>query len=366
MSDSNIVYESRRLCVLCINSNLIPFITMYNFQVKCILEDNDNDNLDNWDMKLGYCELCGSVQQMNLINPDILYKKYPLDNTHSILWNTHHVMFTKFIIDNISKNMPIIEIGSSSAILVDDLINDFEDYTIFDYSLETTRQLPYLKYIEGNCENYLFPSSSVIVMSHVFEHLYNPKQFLANCESSKVENIVISIPNMNNEELITISREHTFTYNSSDIENIFNIYGYYLNKMEIHGNNFSIFYHFNRIPTSILISRLLNTERYLITKKYFNNKYDVPPNSILISAGFYSQVLYYNILNKKNIIGVIDNDPKKQGRIFCGTNLIVNKFSFISNFTNDVSALVLKGHLWTEEIVNIIRNYNTNITIIYL
>ena len=41
MSDSNIVYEYRNLCVLCINSKLIPFSSMSNFQIKYVQEDND-------------------------------------------------------------------------------------------------------------------------------------------------------------------------------------------------------------------------------------------------------------------------------------------------------------------------------------
>jgi hypothetical protein len=251
-------------------------------------------------------------------------------------------------------------------VLVNKLINKFDDYTIFDYSLVTTKKLPYLKYIEANCENYIFPSKTVIVMSHVLEHLYNPKRLLGNCENSKVEDIVISIPNMNNQDLVTISREHTFVYNSSDIEYLFNMYGYYLKKMMIHGDDFSIFYYFNRIPSSPLQNRILNPTRYLLTQKYFSEKYTVPNKTVIISAGFWAQILYHNIVNKENVIAIVDNDPMKQGSTFYNTQLIIKPNPSLIEFEDDTTAVILGGRFWTEELTRIVRTYNTNIKIIYL
>lgn len=359
-----VVSEYRDKCVLCSDAILNSFINLHNFPIKCIVEKGEP--LYIWNMKLGSCETCGSVQQMNLVNPNILYGKYPLDNTHSVLWNNHHENFSKFIKDNVQHQKPIIEIGSSSAVLVDKLINDFNDYTIFDYSLVNAKKLPCLKYIEANCENYIFPSKTVIVMSHVFEHLYNPKRFLANCENSKVEDIIISIPNMNNQDLVTISREHTFVYNSSDIEYLFNMYGYYLKKMTVYGDDFSIFYYFNRVISSPLQNRILNPNRYLLTQKHFSKKYTVPNKTVIISAGFWAQILYHNIINKENVIAILDNDPMKQGYTFYNTQLIIKPSSSLSQWDNDTTAVILGGRFWTEELAKIVRSYNTDIKIMYL
>jgi hypothetical protein len=109
--ETTVTSEYRDKCVLCSDANLISFIDLQNFPVKCIVEEGES--LYEWNMKLGSCETCGSVQQMNLVNPNILYGKYPLDNTHSILWNNHHENFSRFILDNITTSKPIIEIGSS-------------------------------------------------------------------------------------------------------------------------------------------------------------------------------------------------------------------------------------------------------------
>lgn len=365
MLESTQIYLYRDKCVLCFDVKLVPFIELKNFPIKCILEKNEQ--LYKWNMKLGSCEICGSVQQMNLLDPDILYRGYSYNNQHSIIWKDHHEMLSKFIINNITKDKPIIEIGSSFVSLVDKLINDFKDYTIFDYSLDTIKnKLPYLKYIEGNCETYMFPSKSVLVMSHVFEHLYNPKQFLENCETNNVEDIIISIPNMNNNNLITITREHTYTYNSADIEYLFNTYGYYLKKMNIQGDNFSIFYHFNRLPSSPLENRFLNPNKYLSTYTYFNKKYTVPQKSVITTAGFWGQVLYNNITNKNDIIAVIDNDPIKQGKIFNGTELTINKSLYLNNFGNDTTAIIIKGFFWSDEVASTIRKHNKDIQIMYL
>jgi hypothetical protein len=358
------IFEYRNNCVLCLDKKLLPFINMKNFPIKCIQEEGEL--VYNWNMKIGRCENCGSVQQMNLLNPNILYNNYPLNNTHSILWNNHHEMFSKFIKENIKKQKPLIEIGSSSAVLVDKLINNFNDYTIFDYSLVTAKRLPYLKYIEGNCENYNFPSNSVIIMSHVFEHLYNPNSFLNNCKNNKIDDIIISIPNMNNPNLVTITREHTYVYNSSDIELLFNNNGYYLKKMDIHGDDFSIFYYFNKIPTNFLQKHILNSERYLLTMKHFMQKYNIPDKSVIISAGFWAQILYYNIINKDSVIAIIDNDIMKQGKKFYNTNFIIQASSKLSEFGTDITAIILGDRFWTNELTKIVHKYNSTINILYL
>jgi hypothetical protein len=56
------------------------------------------------------------------------------------------------------------------------LIEYYKDYTVFDYSLDQAIRRDNVNYIEGNCENFDFPQDSNIIMSHVFEHLYEPKK----------------------------------------------------------------------------------------------------------------------------------------------------------------------------------------------
>ena len=48
---------------------------------------------------------------------------------------------------------------------------------------DCTTQIP-VKFIKGNCENYNFNKDDTIIMSHVLEHLHDPRKFVKNCLTS--------------------------------------------------------------------------------------------------------------------------------------------------------------------------------------
>lgn len=357
------IITERKLCVLCEDKVLYPFVEYNNFPIKCVNEENHRDI--NWNMKLGYCEYCYSVQQMNLLDPTILYGgKYPLDNSHSKIWNEHHDEFSKFIKDNLDATKPLIEIGASSQILLNRLIDRFTDYTIFDFSIETAQKRNGIKYIEGNCENYMFDNKSVLIMSHVFEHLYNPNRFLQNCQENNVNEIIISIPNMDDITSVHITREHTYIYNAHDIVYIYNKYGFTLKSQRTFG--FSTFYYFIKDTNIYRIEREIQNERHLYTKEYFSKEFTIPENSYIIGAGFWTQVLIQNIKNKENIAGILDNDKTKQGNYLLGTDYMISPFTKIKDIENPINVIILAKKIWTNEVIDIVHELNNLATIVFL
>jgi 2-polyprenyl-3-methyl-5-hydroxy-6-metoxy-1,4-benzoquinol methylase len=357
------MFISRETCIICKDKQLKPFTTMNNFPIKCC-NDETNQSI-NWDLVIGNCEYCGSVQQMNLLDPNILYGgKYPLDTTHSPIWNKHHDDFGDFIKSTLDTDKHILEIGASSQVLVKRLHSLFRKYTIFDFSIETANKLDGIEYIEGNCENYTFDSNIVIIISHVFEHLYDPHNFLTNCKKNNVSDIIISIPTMEDLERVHLTREHTFMYNNNDICYLFSLYGYRLNSTKT--VDFSIFYQFQKDNRTNVIERNIVKTRYINSEIYFTKKYTVPERSFLVGAGFWSQVLLYNIINKESIIGVLENDPTKQGRTYYNTNLLIQPFSILKEFDSTTHVLILSNKYWTQEVVQLIQKINDSIKIIYL
>ena len=356
----------RKNCVICIHSLLKEFICFNDFPIKSCEDNlNSSNSLYKWDMHIGCCELCGSIQLMNLLDPTILYGgKYPFDTSYSIEWSQHHDQLADFIKNQININTPLIEIGASSCILANRLVKIYTDYTIFDFSLESAVIEPQFKYIEGNCENYNFNSESALIMSHVFEHLYDPVKFINNCKNNNVKDIVISIPNMNNKYSLHITREHTFTYTTNDIIYIFNCLNYTCVKYIEFLENHSIFYHFKLDNNSSNIHHIYNSNHNLYTKTFLNKKFTIPPNSILTGAGFWSQVLYKNITNNENITCIIDNDSTKQNKIFYNTNLFIYPFSILSTLSEPINVIVLKNKSWTNEIITKIHDLNQNANII--
>lgn len=357
------MFQARKLCVLCKDSPLIQFIEFPNFPINCI--DNGTHSDFNWTMRLGRCESCGSVQHMNLLDPSILYSgKYPLDNTHSAIWNHHHDEFSRFIRSNLSRFESLLEIGASSQVLVDRLHSTFSNYTVFDFSLENAVRRDGVQYLSGNCETYPFQHDSVIIMSHVFEHLYDPNLFLQNCSKNSVHKLFISIPSMENQEAVHVTREHTFGYNNQDILYLFSKYKYKAIATEESG--FSIFYFFTLDSSVETLPRTVNPSRYLRTQEYFTKTFSVPEQSFLIGAGFWSQLLYHNIQEKEHVIGVLDNDRMKQGHTFLNTTLTIEPFSALSNYGSGTHVLILEKKLWTDEVVSLIQKINPLISIVYL
>ena len=350
-------------CVLCCNKKLINFTNITSYK-KMYIDIVDKNNY--WNMQYGYCENCFSVQLMTLLNPDILYGDVyfqPLNTTY--IWVQHNISFVQFIVDNININKPMIEIGSSSFCLGKHLTHYYKDYTVFDYSLKSCIKQENVKYIEGNCENYNFPEESVIIMSHVFEHLYEPKIFIKNCKDNGVKDIIMSIPEM----FITnhnVSDQHTFSYNKNDIEYIFSLFNYKLNKFINFNTNDNLFhclfFHFT-LRDEVKVERSVIKNRHLHSKEMLKKNIFLKRKSFICPSGMYANIVYNKIINPEEIICFIDIDPLKHDKIFGNTNLQIKHYSILSEY--DDADIYIYTNI-NKNIINTIRKYNQKINIIEL
>jgi len=312
----------RKKCVLC-DTSLTSFSSFLHPVHDCV-----DDTQDTWTIEYGYCPHCFSVQLMTLADPVVLYDKHyfqPLHQSH--LWIQHNLSFLAFLV-RYCPPQPILEIGSSSFCLGKHLIHYYPDYTVFDYTIEQAVQRPDVTYIEGNCEDYDF-KHDCIVMSHVFEHLYEPKKFIQNCLRNKVKSILISIPYMDDTQL-HVSNQHTFLYNPQDIVYLFGLHDYKVKDFS-HWNSSDesfpcLFYHFVLDGPQQVTQYIEPRHEY--TMKQFQT-FRVPPNTFLTTSGMFSVLIYPWIENKEDVIGIVDIDPKKQGKLFSYTSLIVQPYEVL-------------------------------------
>ena len=335
----------RKQCVLCDN-DLCSFTSFLHPVYDCI-----DGNNDTWTIEYGYCTHCFSIQLMTLADPVVLYDKnyfQPLHQTH--LWIQHNLSFISFLV-KYCPLQPILEIGSSSFCLGKHLIHYYKDYTVFDYTVEQAIHRKDVKYIEGNCENYDF-KHDFIVLSHVFEHLYEPKKFIKNCLRNKVKNIVLSVPSMNDEQL-HVSNQHTFLYNEQDIIYLFGLFQYKVkNYMEWNAADSSfpcLFFHFELDGPQQVEQRI--EQRHLYTIQQFKT-FRVPKNTFLTTSGMFSVLLYPWIENKEDIIGIVDVNPEKKGKKFSYTSLIVSSYESLDKPDN--TALV--NHPKRKNIISMIHH----------
>uniref|UniRef100_A0A6C0I329 Uncharacterized protein n=1 Tax=viral metagenome TaxID=1070528 RepID=A0A6C0I329_9ZZZZ len=358
----------RECCVLCENAKLCSISQITLPVYDCVKQGEENIEFNT---EIGYCERCYSVQLMNLADPAKLYDKnyfQPLHQTY--LWIQHNINFIKFIVDNLNsdKRPSVIEIGSSSFCLGKHLIHYYKDFTVFDYSIEQANKRDDVTYIEGNCETYEFKENSNIIMSHVFEHLYEPKKFISNCMKNKVKNLFIAIPDMSNKNALHISNQHTFMYSDSDIEYLFGQYQYKLNaKVQYNTCDESfpcLFLHFTYTDNPIDVDRQIVCDRHQFMVDLLNKRITIPPNTFIATAGFFSPFLYFNISNKENVIGVIDYNKDKHNMKFSITDLLIQPYEHLKQFGPETSIVIM--HPKKINIANMVRETNDKINIIIL
>ena len=358
---------ARSSCILCDNSQLTSIAKIDIPQSYCTAIGTKNVAHN---IEYGYCKECYSVQLMQLLPLEILYGEshfQPLNKTQ--IWIHHNISLAKFIIENVdtSTTPPMVEIGSSSFCLGRHLY-EFYDYTIFDYSLETSVRREGVKYIEGNCETFDFESNTSVIMSHVFEHLYNPKKFIQNCAQRKVKNIIISVPNMMDSEQFHINVEHTFLYSDNDIEHIFGLFNYKLkDRLQFNTQDSSFpcqFFSFELTSEPILIERIIDATRHLFSVSLLKKRITIPAKTYIATCHAFSVLLYALIENKENVAGVIDLDTHKQNMWFSVTNLIVQPYEILRTLGADAYLIVL--HPKKTNILHTAKQYNSGLSFIIL
>jgi hypothetical protein len=307
------------------------------------------------------CSFCSCVQfEGELIDPVVLYANSHNNTGETPTWKEHHKEFKRFVMNTLPQS--ILEIGGT-GILYSLIRNENPD--IFYASLDIctpTVQLDGITYIQGNCENFDFKRHSTVVMSHVFEHLYNPRKFIENLEKAGVENVILSFPNMNamleEKNPNVLHNEHTYFIDKLFTEWIFANYGYKLASY-YEFKTHSLFFHFEKTSQEMKVS-LYNRPEIPSTMKaiYEEEKHRleslvVKENSFFAPAGLYGQLFHY--FTKAHIIGFLDNDTSKQGRRVYGTPYYVFPFEVIS--MNKRTTVYVWGGPYKKELMKQLSSY---------
>jgi hypothetical protein len=368
-------YNMRRHCVIC-NSNELKFTySLKEFPMTFLPTDEAFEEDIFLDLNLYGCEKCGCVQLKNLLDPNVLYGT-PHNLTYNTpLWKEHHRMFCDYIYDGKQSN-DILEIGGYSGVLAKLLLEKDSslNYTILDIC-DTDPKIENVKFINGNCETYDFKEDTTIVMSHVFEHLYEPSKFIENLKRNSVKNVFISIPNMNAQmetrTVPIVQQEHTFFCDYNDIVHLFSKSGY-LCLSSFYFKNQSIFFQFIQCDTLNTITQF-NKERidnyhnvYKYNQLKISSLKDLDTSFFIVPAGLYGQIIYYflNPEYKKNLLGFLDNDPSKINRRLYGTQSFIYKMDEIKKY--ETITIILYNGPYTKEIMTQLDGYNKKIRYILL
>jgi len=320
------------------------------------------------------CDRCGCVQLKDLVDPALLYGIPHNTTQETPMWKEHHIQFAEFV-SNSMVHTSILEIGGYSGVLSNLMLTKRPNisYTIMDLCDENPN-IENIQFIHGNCETATIQGQATVVLSHVFEHLYNPNQFIRNMRDNNITNIIISIPNMaaliNKKIMPIIHQEHTFFCGEEDVLYIFSKMGYSC-KSTYYYKDHSIFFNFiytEMAPLTVPSTRQRSVDLnqiYEYNKTHISNIVVDGP-FFIVPAGLYGQLIYYFLKDtyKDHMIGFLDNDPCKIGKRLYGTTKPIFKMATVAEYP--AITVIIFNAPYTEEIIRQLDSYNTNINYIQI
>ena len=360
-------YNYKRIYCVIDNNKLDLFLNFeYPILNHCTNDPIENDIIHN--ITFGKCPICKSIQLINLINPDLLYS-YPNKHELTPLWINHHKTFVDFIKTNINiYDKKICEIGGGNNGLFTFLSN-IKQYTILDL-YEPINKLDTIEYKIGNCESYNNYNEDILILSHTFEHLYNPLEFIKTVKNTKIEHIFISVPNMRamielDTNMSVVFSEHTFYFEKEDIIYMFEQNGFICSIIE-EFNTHSLFFYLKKSNINIVkdlhIKNFAMNKLETIYQKRLNKVNIEIDNPIYIMPSHYiGQAAYLSIINRSNIIGFLDNDKNKIGQRLYGTPLYIQHPDIIKDIE---CTILLVNNPYYDEMYKQIQLINPNTNII--
>ncbi len=363
------IYTLRKYCIFC-DSNIenTYFKKDKDIFVTSIICEDDKNLRYKIPYNILICENCGCYQNKYLGNLDLVYGDNHNNNVISKIWVDHYINFFDFIKNsiNIESNSKILEVGAGNNFIVNLFLqNGYTNYTILEPVI--TSRIENVNYINGWLSDYPKDiNNDLVILSHVFEHLYEPKELF----SIKSKYIGISIPNipsyMENFILNFLNIEHTFYYEEEQIINFFNNNKYKLVNKSYYTNH-SIFYIFkfddsleSKIYNKNIIYEIISKSNKYFEKihkliKKINNYItnNSHKNFAIFPANLYIQYLISMGLNTTKIKYLYDNNINKKDKYLYGTNLICKDLDFLKENSNN--EIILLGFLYNDEIIKILE-----------
>lgn len=321
----------------------------------------------------------GFIQLRKLIPLDILYQSQHAGAVGGI-WMAHHRSFAKFL----SKYNPssVLEIGGAHGILA----NEYNQLANIPWTILEPNPSPVegceARFIKGFFDDKFTYGEAfdTVVHAHVFEHIYEPDQFVRHLAvfMDVGKQLVFSLPNMRvmleRKYTNCLNFEHTIFLTEPYVEFLLAKHGFRLLTKEYFMDDHSIFYAVVRDPC---VSQLdlpqglyeKNRRLYMDYVSYheelikdLNRKVSDSTQPVyLFGAHVFAQYLIACGLDTSRLVSLLDNDPKKQGKRLYGTSLMVQSPGALREIENPI--VILKAGVYNDEIKSdIIQNINPETT----
>lgn len=354
------IYTVRTECVFCNCSGLITmYETDYSIPLSQGLHKQPLSNAYFMPYNILSCSKCKTVQTKYLGDLNIIYNGNHIDSFGSTK-SKMHSEFSEFVTYNKNIN-GIAEVGACSDALPNDIVCKLQiDYHVIDPSYTGLRDT--VNVIDKFVENVDLSVINIntIIMSSVFEHIYNPIKLLEQlAKSTNIKYIYINHPNFdydvkNNVQSI-LNSEHTFFIEHHFLISAFSQYGFQLNRRKTFENH-SVFFEFVRTYDNIAqIAPIINMTAVEDIKMFYDrNIYTSGKLNTHIKNSDYKQVyvwpasshsipLFVCGLDHTRITGLLDNSPNKIGKYMYGYNLRCDSFSEVVDRDEHGTCIIISG-----------------------
>jgi hypothetical protein len=309
------------------------------------------------------CEQCKTVQTKYIGDLQLIYENN-FAGAHGTIRNTHTTLFSEFITSN-TKVQSITEIGAGNGELADSILEKREvPYTVVDPSFggnKTNKTI--LPTFFETCKNEDIQTNT-LVMSHVFEHFYNPCRVLQKFQDlSSIEFIYLSFPDL--EAFIedgtyhVLNSEHTFYVQNQFLKEMFEVYGFVCKREYSHARH-SVFFEFVRTPSFHNKAFPVNTNTKDHTERFFQRLFEniEEANTVLTSSlptyiwpcSMHTLFSLSFGLSKDKLTAVLDNSPFKIGKYLYGHSYKCLPFQEIIQTTSE-KIVILTGGCYTQEVL---------------
>ena len=299
-------------------------VVMYNISLPLSICTQDTSNVQAFE-KIIPAEI--KFDNRIYLDPFVSIEDIYLDQHNTNIgktWDQHNLYFSNFIKE--TKPESIFEIAGGNGFLYKKY-NTKIPWIIVDLN-PTIVSKDNLIVLKKNFEFSDIKNNNTIICSHFFEHITDHKKFLQQLRESGIDNFIVSIPNMGEylkSNFPALHFEHPVFLSESYMEYICSSNGWLIVKKAKYKNH-SIFYQLQSSSKKFKpvyydietdLNFLDNFFQYYLKRieKLKNNQF------YIFGAHF---PLYYLLslgLDKKNILGVVDNDIKKQNKRMYGLDI---------------------------------------------
>ncbi len=372
-------YINQNKSIITGNQNLEHLYTFKDFPVfmGCCLEENSNNDLVA-DMIWKIDPETGIIQLTKLVPLDILYMEQHVDATGPT-WSEYNNTFAEYIFKKKLGN--IIEIGGGSGKIAKIVLEKNKNikYTVIEPNplFEETNNLKIIpEFFSKKLKDKFSDNNLTIVFSQVYEHVYDPEEFLIEINKFLPigGRLIFAYPNLEfwfkNKFTNALNFEHTLLMTDYFVDYFIKKSGFNILE-KIKYKNHSHFYTVQKTGSTVGIVNIDNRYDYyksmfhefinhhLKMVKELNNLIEKSESQIfLFGAHIFSQYLIAFGLKTNNILFILDNSPLKIEKRLYGTNLKVKSPKILTEYQDP--SVILKTGLYNEEIKNdIIKNINS-------